>query len=167
MLSFVWAEDNKHQIGYKGHVPWHLPADLAHFKEKTMGKTMVMGKKTFLSLPFVLPKRKHLVLTHDEALIQKYKTNNQVNFVTSMEQLRKYLLSHKEDEVAVIGGVSVFEGLKDIVDCLEKTEIDGEFKADTIMPKIDYSAFKLIKKESFTADKKNPYDYSFLTYLRK
>ena len=94
MLSFVWAEDNKHQIGYKGHLPWHLPADLAHFKEKTMGKTMVMGKKTFLSLPFVLPKRKHLVLTHDEALIQKYKTNNQVNFVTSMEQLRTVSYTH-------------------------------------------------------------------------
>ncbi|MDK7160938.1 dihydrofolate reductase [Lactobacillus jensenii] len=167
MISFVWAEDNQHQIGYQGHLPWHLSADLAHFKEKTMGKTMVMGKNTFLSLPFVLPKRKHLVLTHDEALIEKFQNNSQVDFVTSMKQLREYLSAHKEEQIAVIGGVSVFEGLKDIVDCLEKTEIDGIFKADTTMPAIDYSAFKLIKRETFTADENNPYDYSFLTYLRK
>lgn len=95
MISFVWAEDNQHQIGYQGHLPWHLPADLAHFKEKTMGKTMVMGKNTFLSLPFVLPKRKHLVLTHDEALIEKFQNNSQVDFVTSMKQLREYLSAHK------------------------------------------------------------------------
>ncbi|KRL63700.1 dihydrofolate reductase [Lactobacillus psittaci] len=167
MISFVWSEDNEHQIGYQGHLPWHLPADLAHFKKKTMGKTMIMGKNTFLSLPFVLPKRKHLVLTHDQELIAKYAANKEVDFVTSMKELKIYIEKHQADQLVVIGGVSVFDGLKDWVDCLEKTEIDGTFKADTKMPTIDYSAFTLVKKENFVADEKNPYNYSFLTYLRK
>ena len=73
MISFVWAEDQKHQIGYKGHLPWRLPADLAHFKEVTMGHPMVMGKKTFDSFPGLLKRRQHIVLTHDTNLKEKYK----------------------------------------------------------------------------------------------
>ena len=82
MISFVWSEDQKHQIGYKGHLPWRLPADLAHFKKVTMGHPMVMGKKTFDSFPGLLPGRKHVVLTHDTTLKEKYKDNSQVKIQT-------------------------------------------------------------------------------------
>ena len=69
MIEFVWAEDTKHAIGYKNHLPWHLPADLKHFKDLTMGHPMIMGLKTFTSLTQFLPLREHLVLTHDKQLI--------------------------------------------------------------------------------------------------
>ena len=89
MISFVWAEDQKHQIGYKGHLPWRLPADLAHFKKVTMGHPMVMGKKTFDSFPGLLPGRKHVVLTHDTTLKEKYKDNSQVKILNSIEKLEE------------------------------------------------------------------------------
>ena len=65
MLTFVWAEDEAHQIGYQGKLPWHLPADLRHFKKFTWGHPMVMGRRTFASLPELLPGRPHIVLTRD------------------------------------------------------------------------------------------------------
>ena len=88
MISFVWAEDEVGNIGYQGHLPWHLPADLQHFKEKTIGHPMVMGRKTFDSFPGVLPKRKHIVLTHSQDFKQKYQTNNQVEVFINLADLK-------------------------------------------------------------------------------
>ena len=64
MLAYIWAEDLTGGIGIDGHLPWHLAADLKRFKEKTMNHPMIMGRKTFESLPGILPGRKHIVLTH-------------------------------------------------------------------------------------------------------
>ena len=83
MLSFVWAEDQQHGIGIDGHLPWNLPADLKHFKEKTIGHPIIMGRKTFASLPHPLPERKHIVLTHRQELKQKYAGNEQVKIVST------------------------------------------------------------------------------------
>lgn len=167
MISYVWAEDQKHQIGYQGHLPWHLPADLKHFKEETMGHPILMGRNTFDSLPKILPGRIHAVLTHDEALKQKYRDNPQVVILNNQAELNNFLEKYRDTEVCAIGGVSIFKILLNKVDYLKKTEIDASFKADTVMPKIDYSLFKLINKEKHLADEKNKYSYSFLTYVRK
>ena len=102
MISFVWSEDQKHQIGYKGHLPWRLPADLAHFKKVTMGHPMVMGKKTFDSFPGLLPGRKHVVLTHDTTLKEKYKDNSQVKILNSIDELTSWLDENQSQEVSVI-----------------------------------------------------------------
>lgn len=167
MIEYVWAEDKKHQIGVDGHLPWHLPADLRHFKEETLNHPIIMGRKTFASLPKLLPKRKHVVLTHNEDLKRKYQASDQVIIVTSMEELDQYLQNHRSEKICAIGGVSIFEALMDQVDVLSKTEIDGVFRADTVMPAIDYQRFKLVKKEKHPADQQNKYPYTFLTYVRK
>ncbi|EEJ72258.1 dihydrofolate reductase [Lactobacillus ultunensis] len=167
MIEYVWAEDKKHQIGVDGHLPWHLPADLKHFKEETINHPIIMGRKTFASLPRLLPKRKHIVLTHNEDLKKKYQTNDQVIILASLEELNQYLQNHRSEKICAIGGVSIFKALIDQVDILAKTEIDGVFSADTVMPEIDYDKFKLIKKEAHPADEKNKFPYTFLTYVRK
>lgn len=166
MITYVWAEDQKHQIGYQGHLPWHLPADLKHFKEETMGHPILMGRKTFASLPRILPGRLHVVLTHNKKLKEKYADNQQVIILNNEKELNNFLEKYVDEEICAIGGVSIFKLLLDKVDCLKRTVIDASFKADTVMPDIDYSLFKLVKEEKYHADKINKYPYSFLTYVR-
>lgn len=167
MITYVWAEDQKHQIGYEGHLPWHLPADLKHFKEETMGHPILMGRKTFDSLPRILPGRLHVVLSHNEELLKKYLNDERVIILKDELELNNFLEKYANEEVCAIGGVSVFKLLLDRVDYLKKTEINASFKADTVMPDIDYSLFKLVEDKKYQADKKNKYSYSFLTYVRK
>ena len=167
MTSFVWAEDQKHQIGYKGHLPWRLPADLAHFKKVKMGHQMVMGKKTFDSFPGLLPGRKHVVLTHDTTLKEKYKDNSQVKILNSIDELTSWLDKNQFQEVSVIGGAMLFKLLLNKVDKLYKTEILSEFDGDTVMPTINYDEFKLISQKIGKVDEKNIYPYIFLEYERK
>lgn len=167
MLTFIWAEDINHAIGINGHLPWHLPADLHHFKEKTMGHPILMGRKTFESFPNLLPGRKHIVLTHSQDFFNKYQDNNQVVVLRSKAELNKWLEENKDENIGVIGGASVFKMLLNKVDCLEKTVIYDEFNADTFMPEINYNDFKLVAKEDHKPDGKNKYNYSFLTYFRK
>lgn len=167
MIEYVWAEDQKHQIGLDGHLPWHLPADLKHFKEKTIGHPIIMGKKTFMSLPSLLPERLHIVLTHDQRLKNKYQNNQQVIIVNSIAELNDYIKKHADEKLCAIGGVSIFKALMDQVEILEKTEIEATFKADTVMPIIDYDKFDLIIRTHHDPDSKNKYAYNFLTYQRK
>lgn len=166
MISFVWAEDEAGNIGYQGHLPWHLPADLHHFKEKTIGHPMVMGRKTFDSFPGILPGRKHIILTHNQDFKQKYQANDQVKIFTSLADLRNWLNKQSED-ISIIGGASLFKEMLDEVDVLEQTKIHHQFKGDVQMVTIDYEKFELITEEKHHADDKNKYDYTFLTYRRK
>lgn len=167
MITFVWAEDEKHGIGIDGHLPWRMPADMKHFKAKTMGHPILMGRKTFASLPHLLPGRKHLVLTHNQDFKEQYQDNERVRVFTSLQEMNNYLADHQAEEICAIGGVSIFSALKEQVDVLEKTVIHHVFEVDTYMPEIDYKHFSLIHQEKHAADEKNRYDYDFLTYKRK
>ncbi|MDN6029230.1 MAG: dihydrofolate reductase [Lactobacillus sp.] len=166
MLTFVWAEDEAHQIGYQGKLPWHLPADLRHFKKVTWGHPMVMGRRTFASLPGLLPGRPHIVLTRD-LTFETAQASSQLTVAHSLVQLQELIASYGDKTVCVIGGATVFEQLKGQVDCLEKTEVAGVFKADTSMPELPYDQFELIQSEPHQADDSNHYDYTFRTFMRK
>lgn len=167
MITFVWAEDEHHGIGKDGHLPWHLPADLKHFKEKTINHPVLMGRKTFTSLPHLLPGRKHLVLTHDHTLKKDYPDDDKVKFFYSWSELNSYLEKNKQEDICAIGGRSIFAGLMDKVDILEKTKIHHDFSTDVYMCPINYDEFELVHKEVHHALKNNKYDYDFLTYKRK
>lgn len=167
MITFVWAEDEKQQIGLKGHLPWHLPADLKHFKEVTTGHPIVMGRKTFASLPQLLPDRQHIVLSKNQDLANKFFKNKQVLVLSSITKLNQWIDEHQDQKICVIGGISVFQALASRATYLEKTEIKATFDGDTVMPPIDYSQFKLIKKISHQPDYQNKFSYDFLTYQRK
>ena len=167
MITFVWAEDEKHQIGIDGHLPWRLPADLHHFKKITYGHPIVMGRRTFMSLPHILPGRKHIVLTTRQELKNKFHADQRVLIIPTISELQSWIDRHKNLEICVIGGNSVFDALKNQVDCLEKTEIKATFTADVIMTKLNYNDFKLVKREFQQPDNLNLYSYEFLTYMRK
>ena len=167
MITFVWAEDEKHQIGIDGHLPWKLPADLHHFKKITYGHPIIMGRRTFMSLPHILPGRKHIVLTTSQKLKNKFLADQRVLIISTLTELQRWIDQHKNLEICVIGGNSVFDALKNQVDCLEKTEIKATFTADVTMTKLNYGDFKIVKREFHQPDNLNSYPYEFLTYMRK
>ncbi|SEM47406.1 dihydrofolate reductase [Ligilactobacillus sp. WC1T17] len=167
MLAYIWAEDEKKQIGLEGKLPWHLPDDLAYFKKTTLNHPIVMGKKTFASFPNLLPNRLHVVLTHDQELAQKAQTNPMLEVFNSLEQLRIWLNDKQNELIFIIGGASLFETFKDEVDLLYVTKIHAIFKADTKMPELDEKAFTLVKQTAGLVNKKNKYAHDFCLYQRK
>ena len=96
MIEYVWAEDKEKNIGLNGHLPWYLPADMKHFKEVTINHPIIMGRKTFESFPNLLPKRKHIVLTHNEELKNKYQNNDQVTILPTVEDLHNFVAEHQD-----------------------------------------------------------------------
>ena len=167
MLTYIWAEDENHGIGLNNSLPWRLPGDLAHFKNKTMGHPILMGRKTFDSLPKVLPGRHHLVLTHDHDFKKRYAGNDQVTVFLSLDKLNQYIADHQNEDIKVIGGRAIFDLFSDRVDILEVTKIHHVFKANIFMPQLDYEKFMLVKQVANYADSSNQWNYDFLTYQRK
>ncbi len=162
MLSIIVAIAKNNVIGKDNKLIWHLPEDLKRFKELTTGKTIIMGRKTFESLGRVLPKRKHIILTKNK----DFKYNNEmVEIVTDIKELDKYIKS--EEENFVIGGASIYKMFMPYANKMYVTKIDEEFDGDTFFPNIDENEWKVETKEKGITDEKNPYNYEYITYIRK
>ena len=125
-ITIVVARAINGTIGKDGTLPWHLPGDLRHFKQVTMGTAMIMGRKTFDSLPGVLPGRRHIVLTRD-----KDWSHEGVEVVHNKEAA---LAAAGNDAVTIIGGSDVFAMFHDDADRIELTEVLAEVAGDTFMP---------------------------------
>ncbi len=163
MLSIIAAVDEHNAIGRAGELLCHLPNDLRHFKEITLGSAVLMGRNTFFSLPkHPLPGRRNIVLT-----TQADFTFEGVDVLHSQEEALAFLNS-QEDEVFVIGGGSVYRQLLPFADKLYLTHIHHRWDdADTFFPTIDTAVWKQISAEDHTADEKNPYSYTFAEYIRR
>ena len=162
MLSIIVAVAKNNVIGRNNGLIWHIPEDLKRFKEITTGKTIIMGRNTFFSLGRVLPNRKHVVLTH---LNEKVSDNPQVTTVYSLDDLQKYI--DDEEENFVIGGAMMYKTLMPYANKMYITEIDEEFEGDAFFPEIEKDKWEIIQKTKGLKDDKNPYDYSYVTYVRK
>ena len=153
MISLIVAKSKHNVIGDKGRIPWHIPNDLKRFKELTTGKTVIMGRKTFESLPEEykpLPNRINIVLSTDKT----YQTNCCIVTDDLKKALRK---AGSDKEVFIIGGEQVYkEGLR-YADKIYVTEVDGEFKGDAYFPILN-KAWKEVKRE----EKKG---YRFIDYV--
>lgn len=161
-ISIIAAIAENNAIGKKQQLLCHLPLDLKRFKELTMGSAIVMGRKTFESLPNgALPKRKNIVLTsipeegyHDCFICE------------SLEDAIN--LCEKEDEIFIIGGAIVYKQAMPLADKMYLTRIHHAFEeADTFFPEINFDEWSEIEKKSFPADDKHAYGFSFHTYVRK
>lgn len=164
MLSFVVAISNNNVIGLNNKIPWYLPDDLKKFKEITTGKTktMIMGRKTFESLPQILPDRHHVVLTRDK----NYKVDdNRVTIVNNEEDIEKYI--EDEKEYFVIGGEEIFSLLFPYTNKMYITEIDADISGDTFFPKYDEDDWKIIELKEGKIDKDNKYVHLFKILERK
>ena len=172
MISLIAAVGEGNELGYKGGLIWNLPADLKYFKEVTGGHTVLMGHKTFSSLPRLLPGRKHIVLTRDEnALLQEAAAKPagaERPEVVPISELFEFVDKYKGTayELFVIGGGSIYKLLISDADKIYLTEIEAGFpEADVYFPEFDKSKFrrKVIKKER---DEDNDLNYSFVVYTR-
>lgn len=162
MISIIVAVAENYAIGKKGDLLCHLPADLKHFKEITSGKTVLMGERTFYSLPkHPLPNRRNIVLTDVQG-----KTFEGAEAVYSLDELCAKVQG--EEEAFVIGGGMVYRQMMPIADKLYITHIHHSWEdADTFFPEIKETEWKLISSEEHQADEKNPYDFTFCTYNRR
>ena len=162
MISIIVAIAENYAIGKKGDLLCHMPADLKHFKEITSGKTVMMGERTFFSLPkHPLPNRRNIVLTDVQG-----KTFEGAEAVYSLDEMVAKVQG--EEEAFVIGGGMVYRQMMERADKLYITHIHHSWEdADTFFPEIKESEWKLLSAERHEADDKNPYDYTFAEYTRK
>ena len=161
MISIIVAISENYAIGKKGDLLCHLPADLKHFKTITSGHTVMMGERTFLSLPkHPLPNRRNIVLTD-----VKGKTFEGAETVYSIEDL--ILKIEESEEAFVIGGGMVYRQMMDRADKLYITHIHHSWPdADTFFPEIDPTIWKQMSAERHSADENNPFGYTFAEYIR-
>ncbi len=158
MISMIWAMGRNNALGCKNRMPWHLPADFAYFKRTTLGKPVIMGRKTFESIGKPLPGRTNVVITRDS----KFRPQGCIT-VDSIDKAKAFA---DGGEAFIIGGAEIYGAFLPVSDKLYITEIDHAFEADTYFPEIDYSSWKLVSEEPGPKDEKNPYDYRFLVYER-
>ena len=155
-LFLIYARAANGAIGIQGRLPWHLPADLKRFKALTMGKPMIMGRKTFESLPGLLPGRRHIVLTRKERW-----DSTGAEVVRSVEEA---VAKAGEGDIAVIGGAAIFDVFMPLAEKVELTEIHRDFDGDVFMPPLG-PEWEIAGREDFEAEGEAP-SYSFLTYTR-
>ena len=162
MLSIVVAVAKNNVIGKDNKLIWHLPEDLKRFKKLTTGKTIIMGRKTFESLGKVLPNRKHIVITKNN----DFKIDNpMVEVINNINELDKYINSNEEH--FVIGGASIYKILLPYTNKMYITRIYEQFEGDTFFPEIDENEWKEIERSKGLKNEENPYDYEYITYIRK
>ncbi len=157
-IFLILARADNGVIGRDGALPWHLPADLKHFKALTMGKPMVMGRKTFESLPGLLPGRRHVVLTRDCGWQAEG-----AEPVTSVEDAIKLAGG---PEIAVIGGAEIYRLFLPHADRVELTEVHIETEGDTVMEPFCGDIWEEAARETHAAKAAFP-AYSFVTLRRK
>lgn len=129
MISMIVAKDINGVIGKDNKLIWRIPEDLRHFKNKTLGKTIVMGRKTYESIGRPLPGRRNIVMTKDNSF-----NVSGVDVVNSVDEVLALL--NTNDEVVIIGGDSVYKQFMEHADILYVTEIDHKFEGDTFFPEI-------------------------------
>lgn len=162
MISIIAAVDRRMAIGYQNKLLFWLPNDLKRFKALTTGHTIVMGRKTFESLPKgALPNRRNIVLSSNAATVCPG-----AEVFTSLQEVLEHCSS--DEDIYIIGGESVYRQALPLADRLCLTEIDDEApQADAYFPTVDPTVWKEKSRESHPADEKHPCPYAFTDYVKK
>ena len=157
-LTLVVAIDAQRGIGVDNQLPWHLPEDLAHFKRVTLGKPIIMGRKTFDSIGRPLPKRRNIVVTRNRDW-----SHEGVEVAASLQDA--IALLHGEP-ASIIGGAQIFNEAIGLADCMIVTEIDHVFRCDTFFPPIDPALWQEAARERHHSEA-NGYGFAYVTYIRE
>ena len=158
-LSLIVAMTKNRVIGKDNQMPWHLPADLAWFRQNTTGKPVIMGRKTFESIGRPLPKRTNIVLSR-----QPFEHDG-VIWKDSLESAVDFVLDSKE--IMLIGGGQLFNEYLSKADRLYLTEIQTELDGDTFFPSINWDEWLIEFEQYRPADEQNPYDCRLWIVLKK
>jgi len=160
-ISIIVAIAENNAIGKNNELLWNLPEDLKRFKHITTGHTVIMGRRTFLSLPKgALPNRRNMVISD-----VKGETFPNCEMVSSVEEAVS--LCDEKEESFIIGGGMVYRQFLPHARRLYITRVHKEFEADTFFPEINFDEWDETERKKFPADDKNPYPFSFITYQRK
>lgn len=159
MLSLIVAISQNRVIGKNNQLPWHLPADLAWFRQQTSGKPVIMGRKTFESIGRPLPKRTNIVLSRQlfehEDVVWQPNLESAVNFAKDFA------------EIMLIGGGELFKQALPLAERLYLTEIQAEIDGDTFFPEIHWHDWSIEFEQWRPADENNPYTCRFLILQRR
>lgn len=158
-LSLIAAVDERGGLGKNNQLLCHLPADLQHFKTLTMGKPVVMGRKTYQSIGRPLPGRLNIVISRKMQSIEGVTTVNSIE--AAIEAASDAL------EIMIIGGAELFAQTLSLVNRLYLTVIHHQFTADTFFPEIDLSAWDCESSVTRWHDERNPYDLTFYRYIKR
>lgn len=164
-LSIVVAFAKNLAIGKDNKLLWRQKADMQYFKKLTQGKTVLMGKNTYLSLPKAfrpLPNRLNIVISSGEPIEIAENLVWYTSLELALEDLKK-----KDGEIMIIGGAQIYKQAIEKVDTIYATEIDAILDADTFFPEINPVIFEKISSESFSKDADNEYNYAFVVYKRR
>lgn len=160
IISIIAAMDRNRLIGNNNQLPWHLPADLAHFKKVTLNKPILMGRKTYESIGRPLPGRENIVLTRTEGL--------KIEGVTVVNSLEEVIDGLPESaELMVIGGSAIYEWILPRAQRMYLSYVDGDFEGDAWFPEFDEAQWEIVESVLQEPDEKNRYACRFVTYERK
>ena len=162
MLSIIVAIANHNVIGKDNKLIWHLPEDLKRFKKMTTGHKIIMGRKTFESLGRVLPNRKHIILCNDMEMDIK---DENIEVLDDISKLDKYINS--DEECFVIGGATIYKLLMPYANKMYITKINKDFEGDVYFPEIKEEEWKEVSNEKGLKNEQNPFNYDYITYIRK
>jgi len=159
-IVLIYARAANGAIGNDGDLPWRLPADLKRFKALTIGKPMIMGRKTFESLPGLLPRRRHIVLSRRDSFAAEG-----VEMAGSVKDaLALATRGNDTGEVAIIGGAAIYDVFMPLAHRIELTQIHAQYPGDTFMPEPGRE-WALDAREDHAAEGGHP-AFSFLTFRR-
>ena len=160
IFSIIAAMDRNRLIGNNNQLPWHLPADFAHFKAVTMGKPIIMGRKTFESIGKPLPGRTNIVLTRNPEI--------QFEGVVCVSSLQEAIdLVPDAAELMIIGGSTIYAMLLPRINRMYLTYVEAEFEGDAWFPEFDENQWQQTQVVKHLADEKNIYDCRFVTLEKK
>lgn len=154
IVTLVAALDRNRVIGRDNRLPWHLPADLAHFKALTLDKPIIMGRRTWESLPGLLPRRRHIVVSRDPA----YQAPGAL-VATSPEAA--VLACGEVPEVMVVGGAALYAALLPRAGCMELTLVEAEVEGDARFPEWDPAQWQETSRAWHARDARHAYDLAF------
>jgi dihydrofolate reductase len=157
-VTLIVAYDRRRGIGKDNRMPWHLPSELAHFKRTTMGKPIVMGRKTHESIGRALPGRRNIVVTRGDV--------DTAGVETARSVPEALALCSDAAEVMIIGGGQIYTAALPLATRIIATEIHADFEADTRFPSLDSAQWREAKREQFASDAQTPYALDIVTYER-
>ncbi len=160
-INLIVAASENNVIGIKNDLPWILPDDMKYFKKKTLGHSIIMGRKNYLSIPKKfrpLPNRENIILTTNKNFIAP-----ECKIYYSLEEALDYIKSTQKKEVFIIGGGKVYKYAleRNLIDTIFLTRVHANIQGDTFFPKLDLKKWKIISKEKKKKDENHKYDYTF------
>lgn len=163
MISMIVATSKNNAIGKDNSLLWHISEDLKRFKEITSGHKMIMGRKTFESLPGILPNRHHIILTRDNNFNVD---SDKVSIIHNIDEVIKNYKNSSE-EVFIIGGGEIYNLFMPYADKLYLTKVQKDFDADTFFPQINMNDWEIIHKSAEKTDEKSGLIFEFIDLIRK